>query len=209
MNNIIESIIEVIARLSVSKTSQFISLTYTSKSGRITPETSRMVINTNVNLERVYKKDVETLQSHLTTLTDPLEVKGCEQLINSLQKSLDKGIGNNPDFTRKNHVERINGTLRKVLCKDGSDGVEIVGILRSKVILEEGEYKTVNSRPLTIVKNKMKKSLNLGTSKIRSLTVSMNSIEGIRHNGDTIELCQTVKVGQVTPSQVSSNLVTV
>lgn len=197
MNNTIETINEIINRLSVSKTSQFIGLDYTSTTGLITPQTSRYVINTNVNLERVYKEDLETLKNHRETLSDSLEIEACDELIKSIETSLEKGIGNNPDFTRKNNVERINGTLRKVNRKDGTEAVEICGIVRSKVVIEEGEYKKVNSRPKTIVKNKMRKSLDLGTSKIRTLTIDLSKINGIRHNGDTIELCQEIHLTKV------------
>jgi hypothetical protein len=197
MSNTIETITEIIDRLSVSQTSQFIGLTYTSVSGRVKPETSRMVINTNVNLERVYKEDLQKAQDLLPTLTDPIEVQACNEIIASLQKSLDKGIGNNPEFTRKNNVERVNGTLREVNRKDGTEAVEICGIVRSKKILIEGEFKKVNSRPKTIAKNKIKKLLDLGTSKIRTLTIDLSKIAGIRHNGDTIELCDELFVTKV------------
>lgn len=193
----IETVSEIIDRLSEKTSSQFISLDYTSTSGMVKPQTSRYVINTNVNLERVYKQDLTTLQNHLPTLSDPLEIEACNELITSLEKSLEKGIGNNPNFTRKDNVERINGTLRKVIRKDGSEGVEICGIVRSKVVLIEGEYKKVNSRPKTIVKNKMKKLLDLGTSKIRTLSISLSKLTEIRHNGDTVELCQELFVSKV------------
>jgi hypothetical protein len=212
---IYETITNLIERLSVSKTSQFIGITYTSKSGRVKPETSRMVINTNVDLNRVYREDIETLKNHRETLTDDLEITVCDELINSLETSLEKGIGNNPNYTRKGTTESINGTLRKVFTKDGEFyGVEILGLIRSKVVLVEGEYKKVNSRPKTILKNKMKKQLNLGTSKIRCLRVNLDNIGGVRHNGDVVELIPTPTLvgkvnGKTTLTTTQTHTVTV
>lgn len=185
---VIETVTQLISRLSETKGSTFIGLTYTSTSGRLVPETARYLINTNVNLERVYKADLEKLRNHRKTLSDPLELKACDELIASLEKSLEKGIGNNPDFTRKNHVERIDGTLRKVTSKDGEEYLEIMGIVRSKKVEAEGVYKPVKSQPKTIAKNAMKKLLDLGTSKIRSLSIKIDKIEGVRMNGEIIEL---------------------
>ena len=210
-----ESVIELCDRLSEKNSSQFIGLTYTSKTGLITPQTARYVINTNVNLKRVYAEDIKTLKAHLETLTTDLEIQVCNELIKSLETSLERGIGNNPNFTRKNHVKRIDGTLRKVIRRDNTEGIEILGLIRSKVVLIKGEYKKVNSRPKTLVKNKMKKDLDLGTSKIRSLSVNLDTIKGIRHNGDVIELCDEVMIAKVKKASTkvstksTSDLVTV
>lgn len=206
MNTILETINELILRLSFGQTSNFVGLTYTKTSGMVTPQTSRYVVNTNVNLDRVYREDLETVKSFRENQTDSLTLQVCDEIISSLEKSLEVGIGNNPNFTRKNHVERINGTLRRVICKDGSEGVEIIGLIRSKVVLVEGEYKKVNSSPKTILKNKIKKSLNLGISKIGNFTVSLQKIKGVRENGDVIELCEEFEVN--VPSVTNPSTVT-
>ena len=204
MSEINNTVKEILDRLSISKTSQFIGITYTSTSGRILPETAKYVINTNVNLNRVYSEDIETVESFKNEQTDEMTIEVCDEIINSLKKSLDCGIGNNPNYTRKDTTEKVNGTLRKVYFKDGSfRGYEILGLVRSRTVIVEGEYKKVNSRPKTILKNKIKKSLNLGTSKIVSLTVSLEKINGIRHNGDSIELCEEFVV---TPKDLLDTL---
>jgi len=168
--------------LSVSDTSQFVSVTYTSKSGRIVPEKSRIVLNTNVNLRRLYNKDLVKLKAYYATLQLQDKQAACKELIDSLEKSLAAGIGNNTDYTRRNSTTPVNKTIRLVANKDKTSSLEIVGVLRSKKVLEQGQYKTVNSSQKTILKNKIKNMLNLSSAKIRCLRLNSENIESIRFN---------------------------
>ena len=219
MSNIIKDITsllsltveEILERLSVSKTSQFIGLTYTSKSSYEVgfPQTSRFVINTNVSLNRIYREDIEKLESLLPTLTDEESIKFVNEKIDSLKKSLEVGIGNNPLNTRKDTTESVNGTFRKVYNKDGSfRGYEILGVERSKVVLVKGKYKEPK-RESTKLRQMKKRELfkDLGSSKIRCLTVTTDNIKGIRHNGDTLELCDEILVTKVKGGMVTTDTV--
>ncbi len=57
--------------------------------------------------------------------------------------------------------------------KDSGD-IFIYGISCRKTVLKKGEYKTVNSRPLTLAQNELKKALNLKTYKYRQFNVGQS-----------------------------------
>lgn len=189
---------ETIDQLSISNTSNFVGLTYTSTSNYEVgfPQTARFLVNTNCDYVRLYKMDLEKLETLLPSLTDPIEIEWVTKKIESIKKSLEVGIGNNPNFTRKDTVESVNGTFRKVFNKDGSfRGYEIKGVQRSKVVLIKGKVKLPKKESTRVkheIIHKLEKSLNL--TKFRCFTLSLDKIHQIRENGDKIELVTSFEV---------------
>jgi len=58
----------------------------------------------------------------------------------------------------------------------------------NKSILVKGEYKQVNSRPLTIAQNAVKKYFDFSTAKYRNYIIEPNMLAGVALNGGIIEL---------------------
>ena len=179
-----KSIIDVIIELAERKGAEFVSLKYTATSGRTESETSVYNLGLRFNMERIYQKDLETLESKIQSLTG-IERIACEEMIASIKESLAKGIGNNSGFTRKEYVARtgIQG-LRKVFRKDGTETLEIIGFQLSKKIIVPGEFKVVKSQPKTLAKKQFRKELQ--TSKIRTLSLTPDKIHSYKANGKTI-----------------------
>lgn len=179
---------EIISTLSQSTSATFASLEYTSKG---TGETARHTINLNVDLERVYREDLNFLKEYKNTLSDSIEIEACDELIKSLENSLEKGIGNNYNYTQKD-VEYIrfkdeNGNFIKGIKQHPDSGdIILSGYQIQKSVIKEGEDKTPKkSRPKTIAKNKIRELLK--NNKFKNYTISTNA-ENIKVHGDTIIL---------------------
>ena len=180
MQNLIVSLLAEMARIERPK---FASVTYRSKE---TGELARYTIVLGVNYSELYRKDRDTLQTMLPSL-DGLPKEAATALLASIEESLAKGLGNNSAYT---HGKDKGDTYVSIVGVDGlkvnaNDGVlHVLGVLKSKVVLEEGTYKDVNSRPLTLAKRAIEKSLR--RSKIRQF--ALTNIQSARINGETLEL---------------------
>jgi len=75
------------------------------------------------------------------------------------------------------------GTLR--FCSN-TNNLLISGTVVRKTEIVKGEFKEVNSKPLTLAKNHLDKVLNLKMAKMRYYKISNAS--GLRVNGDTFEI---------------------
>ena len=179
------NIVTILNEFDRSNGATFASFTYTAKSGRIEPETSRYTVGLRFDLKRIYQEDLGLL-INLSHKIDGLELTACNELIASLRQSLENGIGNNLAYTRKGTVHQtpIKG-IRLVEQKDGSANFEILGNVLQRKILQAGVYKTVNSKEKTILKNRLRKQLQ--SSKIRCFSLKADSFHQIKMNGNTIE----------------------
>lgn len=168
-----------------SKGATFASFTYTAKSGRVVPETSRYTVGLRFNLKRIYQEDLHLLVN-LASKLQGLELTACNELIASLRQSLEKGLGNNLAYTRKGTVHQtpIKG-IRLVEQKDGSTNFEILGNVLQRKVLQAGVYKQVNSKEKTILKNRLRKQLQ--SAKIRCFSLKADTFKQIKMNGNVIE----------------------
>jgi hypothetical protein len=178
---------QLLSTLSQSTSATFASLEYESKG---TGEVARHTINMNVDLERVYKEDLETLKEELKTLTDPIEIQACEELISSLENSLENGIGNNVGYTQKNvdyitFNDKDGNTIQGIKMHPDTGDILVSGFSIQKHVITEGKEKTTKSRPKTIAKNKL--SAKLKKSKFRRFTISTNA-DNIKLHGNEIVL---------------------
>lgn len=163
-------------------------------------EKSKYVINLNVDYERVYREDLELLKEQLNAINEvitesemsedqELEVKALQALISSYENSLEKGIGNNDNYTQKD-VEYIyfktkdGKIIPNIKMHPDTGDVHVTGFLVKKVVVEAGDpKKPVNSRPLTIKKDHFRNMTKL--SKIRNFKLA--NADKARLNGETIE----------------------
>lgn len=160
---------------------RFASLTYRTKA---TSEVARYVVLLGASLTNAYKGDLEKVEAALPTLTDPLDIQAANEMIASFRQSLDKGFGKNDAYT-----------LKDVYAPTGIDGVFVntnddtlhlrnVFVVSKAVIAAGTPRKPVNSKPLTIAKDKLKRSLGLRSNKLRQFVLDNVSIAKV--NGDTI-----------------------
>lgn len=160
---------------------QFASLTYRTKA---TDELARYTLLLGASVENAYAGDLQKVEDALPTLTDSLDVQAATEIINSLRQSLDKGIGNNDAYTLQG-VYASTG-IPGVFINTNDNALHLRNVfVQSKVVLQEGKpRKPVNSKPLTIAKDNLKKMLGLRSNKLRQF--ALDNITKARVNGDTI-----------------------
>lgn len=109
----------------------------------------------NVELEWLYRRDLQSLEGALAVEKDEERIEAIQSLIASVRKSLEVGIGNNPDYTKRDTYEHVAPGFK--MHKETGD-VYVYGIQTNKVVLEvKKERKPVNSSRKTIVKNAVRK----------------------------------------------------
>ena len=113
----------------------------------------------NVELEQLYRRDLQSLEEALDAEKDEERIEAIQSLIASVRKSLDVGIGNNPEYTKRDLYEHVAPGFK--MHKETGD-VYVYGIQSNKIVLEvKKERKPVNSSRKTIVKNGVRKDLML------------------------------------------------
>jgi len=162
----IKDLIESIKSLA-NTGARFVSLRYTSKGSG---ETAVHNVLLGVNLVRAYKRDLAILRAKLPKLTG-IDAQACGEMIASLAKSLEVGIGNNPAYTQKDTYVTIAPGV-KLDPENGS--LYVYGFSMGKTVLVPGEHKHVNSQPKTLAKKKLGKLLK--STKFRQYAVSELSV---------------------------------
>lgn len=146
---------------------------YTNSYGEI----SNNLVNVGASLANAKKKDVETLNNvDVTTYNfdSILLEKGRVELINSLT---------NPNENRsQGQIDAYTIITNGIKVHNQTGEIYIYGLRVSKKVITEGVYPVVNSRPLTIAKNILKKDLK--SSKFTQYKIS--SMAQIRLNGETL-----------------------
>lgn len=159
---------------------QIIGLTYRSKKSG---ELARYRVQIGVSYKGLLEKDLTELQISKPKFTG-LELQACDELIASVQKSLaalDKGE-QSEDYTKKGQYQAIDGTPVQVSLNDGT--FELKGLVLSKTVLEPGTYEKVNSKPLTLAKKEIEKTLR--KSKFRTFAIDADAFESARISGEEI-----------------------
>lgn len=159
---------------------RFMSLTYTAKK---TNETSRYTVLVGFSYINLVEKSIGELEAILPTLTGEELVAG-QMVMDSLQKSLEahKNGQQNEDYTKKGMYAPVRNGVN-INLNDNS--IQLFGLVQSKVVLVEGEHKPVNSKPMTILKNKITKQLSV--SKFREFALDKSVVLGGKSNGETFE----------------------
>lgn len=178
MKNITKEIHEKLRE--ITGKSQIIGLTYTSKSSG---ERARYRVQVNVNYGACLERSKLELEILKPTLSG-LDLEACEALEASIRKSLEANAKGeqSEDFTKRGIYAKIDGTPLQVNLNDGT--FELSGLVLSKTIEVPGFFKTVNSKPLTIAKNKIEKTLPKG--KWRTFTLDKEAFESARICGEEI-----------------------
>jgi hypothetical protein len=140
-------------------------------------EVSNNLVNVGASLTNAKAKDIETLQSlNVTELggdTILLE-KARVELINSFIA---------PNENRSNgQIDAYTIVAKGIKVHNETGEIYVFGLRTSKTIIEQGVYPIVNSRPLTIAKNTLKKDLK--SSKFTQYKISATSV--IKANGEEL-----------------------
>ena len=181
MKNLVAEITKQIAQI---KGTRFVSLTYLSKSAN---ELSRFTVNLGFSYHNLVKKSVTELEiliaENQSTWTD-LQKTAANNVMASLQKTLAAHAAGeqNEDYTKKGqYVPIVNG-----LNLNTSDNtIQLFGLVQSRTVLVPGVHKTVNSRPLTIEQDKIRRQLSV--SKFREFALDESQINQVKVNGETLE----------------------
>jgi hypothetical protein len=158
---------------------KFVGLTYTSKKHG---ETARYTLLVGAD----YRKQVEAslLECQLRAKNaQGIELEAIKALIESFEESL-KAMDENrehKDYTKAGQYVTIGNGI-KVNLNDMS--CEIQGLQTARKVLVEGVYPKVNSKPLTIAKNKVRKELPVG--RFKTLALDLGNIHDVRLNGEEI-----------------------
>jgi len=161
----------------------FASFTYKSKGdGSI----ARYTLNLGFKYISLLEKSIQELQAKID-LNEFLgeSLLAANEVMNSLQKSLlahNNGT-QNEDYTRKGLMTPLGNGV----SINHDDSIQIFGLVQSKKIISEGTpKKEVKSKPITILKNQIKKDLPI--SKFREFALDKDAMQVMRINGDTIEI---------------------
>lgn len=161
----------------------FASFTYKSKSDN---SVARYTLNLGFKYINLLEKSIQELQKKL----DLNEFSGdsllaAHEVMNSLQKSLfaHQNGTQSDDYTRKGTMTSLGNGV----SINHDNTIQIFGLVQSKKILQEGTpKKEVKSKPITILKNQIKKDLPI--SKFREFALDKDAMQVMRVNGDTIEI---------------------
>jgi hypothetical protein len=178
---------KLIAEFKKIKGAKFIGFPYENKQG----EVSKRIVNGGVSYANAVKKDIEKLnKAKRKKGKGYVKGEGYTQAdwtlaIESKLESL-----KSPDTTRSNGQKdayvniTTNGIIRWNVA---TQKIYIFAQSVSKSVTQEGEYKEVKSKPLTLAKRSVEKHLGLSTSKFRLFV--LDGLRGdLKLNGDTVEL---------------------
>jgi len=162
-----------------NKGCRFVGFTYESKSGFIKPEVSRFSVALHINKNRLAMESLEIAKS--LRVDGEIEERAKIEIIKSLENTLKNGVGNNNSYTRKGSYS----TERGIRSNDNGN-LEINCLQLSRTVVVEGEKKAVNSRPLTIAKNAIRKVLPY--NRLRSFTIDPLKFSRVAIDGERVEL---------------------
>ena len=148
-------------------------------------EVANHVVNLNVDYGKAKLKDIETLKNlDVSTLND----KGLGRDLMEKARQALLGAAISPNVNRsKGQTEAYKTICNGVSIYVGQDEtkqgeIKIFAMAVSKKVIVEGVYPKVNSRPLTIAKNIIKKELK--ATKFRRLT--LNNVGSVKAQGNEL-----------------------
>jgi hypothetical protein len=160
---------------------RFVSVKYTSKESG---EVARHTLILGASYHKCIEESLLELEIRRKGLSG-VQLLACDELIKSFNKTLEAHSRGeqNEDYTKKGMYRHICTGLQ-MLENDGS--LEICGLQHAKKVLTPGTFKQVNSKPLTVAKNELRRLCKVG--QYRTLCVDAGNLLTVKINGDTLEL---------------------
>lgn len=189
-NNAGQMVGQLVAEASTVAAPRFISLKYRNEAGELATHTLLI----GVNMVKAYQRDLGLILKYLErdNLTK-LQREAAEAIGESLAESLTLGIGYNMAYV---HGPNAADTYVQILPgidvnkgngnPDDAGTVYLMAYSQRKTVHEAGEYKKVNSRPLTLAKKEVRKALHLRTDRIRRF--KLKEVVKASLNGKTLVL---------------------
>lgn len=174
-------IIDLIA--SQAGLARFASFTYCSRS---TGEVARYTLQLGFSYRNILHKSILELEVEKEIMTD-LPRQAADQILVSLKASLD---GTQNKYTKKDiyqdYKDASGKTIQGIKVNKNDGSLKIFGLVTSKVQLTPPvtPYKSVNSAPLTIEKNRITKTLPIG----RFREFALDNLAVAKLNGETLVL---------------------
>ena len=191
MNAKVQAIKSIIEKFANLNNSQFVGIkAYRSST---TNELANHVVIANFSYYNAVVKDLNALRmstnndvkaiSEATKFSQDLINQAIDKLTLAFENNLNPETKSNQSKAQEEIYEQINACM-KVHIETGKIFIYALGI--SKVVLEAGEYKQVNSKDLTLAQNAVKKYFNFSTAKFRQFTVNSDQLTGVNIDGDKI-----------------------
>jgi len=201
MKNLVSnSVLNLIALFNSLLSASFVGVKeYTSKTSG---EIANFVINCGISYRNAVLSDIQTLKGvgeyqineiyEYCTKNFPeknisklLVIQAIEKLLNGFEKNLNKETASNQSLAQQDAYININSSVR--LNKE-TELFYIYGFVVYKKRIKDGEYKTVNSAPLTVAQGATKKVLNLRTAKFRNFIVTPEHLGKVNAKGESYEI---------------------
>ena len=182
--NIVAEITKQVASL---KGARFASLTYSSKKSA-NSELARFNVNFGFSYHQVLEKsktELEILMAENKASWPPLEMEAANEVMASLVKSLEAHARGeqNADYTKRGQYIPLGGGAN---LNTTDNTIQLFGLVLHKKVLKEGVFKKVNSAPLTVAKNKLRKLLPVGN--FREFALDVSQVAQGKINGETFEM---------------------
>lgn len=144
-------IFQALVQFAQTNKSSFVSFVYENEF-----EVSRFIVHLGTNMRGAYERGLANLQAHRGLyVNDALQLKAIDELIESAENSLSKGIGNNDAYTKKDKYTHIAPNL-KLDAENGK--IYLSGFVIGKQVLQHKKDRTPkNSAPKTLAKNALRK----------------------------------------------------
>lgn len=140
-------------------------------------EVSNNLVNVGASLTNAKKKDVETLQS-----LDVTKLGGDSILLEKARVELINSFLNPNENRSQGQIDAYTIVAKGIKVHNVTGEIYIFGLRNSKTVIEQGVYPTVNSRPLTIAKNQLKKDLKSN----KFTQYKLSSTATIKMNGEEL-----------------------
>jgi len=184
MKHHVATIVNLIAEL---QTCQFVGFDYRAKKDG---ELARRVIIIGADYHELVKRSI----TELVLLVDEnretwneVQKQASVELLASFNKTLEAHSRGeqNEDYTKRGQYIPIRNGL-SINSTDWT--VQLFGLEHSKVVLQEGVYPVVNSRPLTIAKKKLRKLLPVG--RFKEFALDESQIHRVAISGNVLNLSE-------------------
>lgn len=178
-------VLEITKRVTEIEHCQFASLTYLTKKSS---ELARFTVLIGFSYHNAVEKSVTELEILINENVDnwtPVEKQAAVEVMESLKKTLAAHAAGeqNADYTKKGQYIPIRNGVN---VNSTDNTIQLFGLVQSRVTLVEGTYKKVNSAPLTIAKNNLRKQLTVG--KFREFAIDESQVASVKVNGNTLEM---------------------
>jgi hypothetical protein len=175
------SVAQVVSEFSHFKSPSIVSFFYETKK-----YVARVSASVGFSTYNMYKSDVDILNKLLLNESDDLTIKAITDLKESLEKSLEVGIGNHPSYSNKDKMIYVDGKNSPLKVHKDTGKVYFKALsLRKIILVQKMEEKPTKSSDLVKEKNRIReehmkseryRQFILDTENIHSITFKKNEI---------------------------------